>query len=245
MPGPVGGFPQEHRLRGPGSLPQADPQLQRRHPGHGGGGAGRHPGGAADHRPEALRAADRLCGCRGRRRGHWAAGRHGDAGGVRRSGQRSTPPRSSWIPTACLHQGEPDRRSAQAALRPGRRGDGQYGFARTRPLRPAGGRPPRQAHGADRHHGPAGHFQRADRAGDGPARGAADHPALEQPDLEESSVRRPRPSAGAEGRAIVATGTAFEPVGYDGQDRTSSARRTTSSSFPAWGWGASSREPAR
>ena len=37
------------------------------------------------------------------------------------------------------------------------------------------------------------------------------------------------------GRAIVATGTAFDPVHYEGR-RMSSARPTTSSSFPAWGW---------
>ena len=64
-----------------------------------------------------LRATDRLCRCRSRRGGHWAAGRHGDAGRVRRSGQDPCCPglRGYARPAA---PGEPDYRSAQASLRP-------------------------------------------------------------------------------------------------------------------------------
>ena len=50
---PVGRLPQEYRLPAPGPLPQATPQLQRRHPGHRGGGPGGHPLGPADHRQRA------------------------------------------------------------------------------------------------------------------------------------------------------------------------------------------------
>ena len=84
LPGPVGGFSQEHRLRGPPALPEAGPQLQRRHPGHGGGRPGRNPHGPAHHRPEAARAADRLRGRRRGGRGHRQPDRPGDAGRGRR-----------------------------------------------------------------------------------------------------------------------------------------------------------------
>ena len=48
----VGGFRQLQRRADPGALPRQDLHLQRRHPGHRRGRAGRHLGGAADHQAE-------------------------------------------------------------------------------------------------------------------------------------------------------------------------------------------------
>ena len=85
-PAAVGRLPQEHGPHASGSLPQAVPQLQRRHSGDRRGLPGGHPLGPADHRRQARRAAAGLP--RGRR------GRSGDrpAGQVRHGQGRAPMP---------------------------------------------------------------------------------------------------------------------------------------------------------
>ena len=97
----VGGLQEGERLPPARAVPPGAAQLQRRHPGHGGGGRGRHHGRRAHHRHPAARAAHRHPG-RGR-----GGDRHRPAACAARCARRAS--------RATAHAGHRQRRQPRAA----------------------------------------------------------------------------------------------------------------------------------
>ena len=179
----LGGLRRGQRAPHPDQVRRQLPDVQRRHPGHGRGGAGRRarrgPGrGVADARPAG--GDPRRRHGRDRDRGRPAAGDD------RRGPQ---PGRSHPVFLRARQQRPADQRLPGDAaglpgpLRPPGRGGQRLAAGRRGPDRAGRGGGAQPPHHADRDLDPAGRLHRGDRHRDGGARGAADHHAAVQPDL--------------------------------------------------------------
>ena len=240
----VGGLPQGHRLRAARPLPQGPAVLQRRHPGHGGGGAGRDPGRARACSALPLgRAPHRDPGRgRGRDRDRAPAPRRASqrAGLDRRRPAPARSPssiRTGWSWRGRAGGGVPARAGLAADLAAARRP-----AARPRPARRRARAAPDRAHRRLRRHRRL-HGGGGARDGARTSSGRSIFP-LSNPTSQAEASPGGRPALDGRPRARRHR-AAPSPPSCTPAARGASARATTRSSSPASGWARWWRRRAR